>query len=214
MDTSGAGIEEPLTQPGALQNPHDWSPDGHFILYQQVGQDTGNDLWYLPVTPDGKPEGDPKPYLRTRFKEWHGRFYPQPHPRWVAYESDESGRPEVYVQSFPEPQGARRISTAGGQYPQWNPNGRELFYASPESKLMAVDVKITQDSVEAGAPHELFPLPEIFPTLQPPYDTSPDGRRFLVRVPVQQGPQPLHVIVNWPALLKNCRTVSPCLAWF
>jgi hypothetical protein len=204
---SGAGVEEPLTQPGALQNPHDWSRDGRFILYQQVGQDTQNDLWYLPVSPDGKPEGAPKPYLRTRFKEWYGRFYPQPDPRWVAYESDEAGRPEDYVQSFPEPRGAYRISTAGGQYPQRNPNGRELFYASPDSKLMAVDVKITPDSVKPGTPHELFPLPETFPTLQPPFDTSPDGR-FLVRVPVQQGPQPLHVIVNWPALLKK-RATAP-----
>jgi len=102
--------------------------------------------------------GDPKLYLGTRYDEFWARFSPEASPHWVAYESDESGTAEVYVQAFPEPRGARRISTAGGRYPQWNGNGRELFYVSSDNKLMAVDLKITTDSVEPSTPHELFPL--------------------------------------------------------
>jgi Tol biopolymer transport system component len=91
------------------------------------------------------------------------------------------------------------ISRSGGEYPQWSPDGRELFYVAG-NKLMVVDLKISGDSVQPSAPRELFALP-ILETPVSPYDT-PDGRRFLVRVP-QQGSQPLTVIVNWPALLKN-----------
>jgi len=122
----------------------------------------------------------------------------------VAYQSDESGRYEVYVNSFPEARSKTRISTAGGTYPQWGPDGRELFYMSPENKLMAVSIKLGADSVEASAPRELFTLPALDNGLDAPYDVAPDGQRFLVRAtPQQQAAQPLTVIVNWPALLNK-----------
>jgi hypothetical protein len=119
----------------------------------------------------------------------------------VAYSSDESGRDEVYVQGFPEPRGKFQISTDGGQYPEWSPDGRELYYVSA-GKLMAVALKLGADSVTPSAPHELFTTRAVVPPYTPPYSVAPDGKRFLVAAPAG-GSQPLEVVVNWPALLKQ-----------
>jgi hypothetical protein len=156
------------------------------------------------VSPEGKAvtEAPPKPYLRTPFNESWGRFSRETPPRWVAYQSDETGRYEIYIRSFPEPRGKFQISTGGGQYPQWGAAGRELFYVSPDHKLMAVGLRLGTDSLEASSPHELFALPSV-DTGWSPYDTAPDGQRFLVRATPAQAGQPLTVIVNWPALLKK-----------
>jgi eukaryotic-like serine/threonine-protein kinase len=201
-ESSGAGNEQRLSQSPNVQDPTDWSGDGRWALYHEVAPETAFDLWVLPMTPEGKPAGQARPYLRTPFNESWGRFSPEPSPRWVAYQSDDSGRYEVYIQAFPEPRGKVQISTGGGQYPQWGPGGRELFYVSPDFKLMAVSLKLGADSVEPSTPRELFPLPIVDNGFSP-YETAPDGQRFLVRaVPQQQASQPLTVIVNWPALLK------------
>jgi Tol biopolymer transport system component/predicted Ser/Thr protein kinase len=143
--------------------PLDWSRDGRFILYAEVAPGTGNDIWILPLRPDGRPaEGiKPTPYLRTPFYEGSGRFSPETNPRWVAYVSDESGRIEVYVDTFPAPRHKTPISTGGGQYPEWGAGGRELYYVSPEFKLMAVSLKLGTGSVEPSAPRELFTLPAV-----------------------------------------------------
>jgi eukaryotic-like serine/threonine-protein kinase len=183
----------------------DWSRDGRFVLYTEVDPRTLRDLWILPVTPDGRvqPGAEPTLYLRTPFNESQGRFAPDPSPRWIAYQSDESGRYEIYIQSFPDPHGATRISTSGGQYPQWSPDGRELFYVSPDHKLMVVSIKLGADSVQPSAPHELFTLPadDLASTFSP-YEVAPDGQRFLVRTESEQI-TPLTVVMNWPALLKK-----------
>ena len=180
------------------------------MLSFTLAPDTQRDLLVLPVTPEGKAltGAPPKPYLGTPASEWQGRFSPQPSPsadpHWVAYQSDESGRNEVYINSFPEARSKTRISVTGGTYPQWGPGGRELFYMSPENKLMVVSIKVGADSVEASAPRELFTLPAFDNGLDAPYDVAPDGQRFLVRAtPQQQAAQPLTVIVNWPALLNK-----------
>jgi Tol biopolymer transport system component/predicted Ser/Thr protein kinase len=202
-ESSGAGNEQRLAQSPNIQDPNDWSADGRWALYHEIAPDTGYDLWVLPMTPEGKPAGQAKPYLRTPFNEGWGRFSLEPNPRWMAFQSDESGRYEVYIQAFPEPRGKVQISTGGGQFPEWGPGGRELFYVSLDHKLMATSLKVGTDSVEPSGPGELFPLPIVDNGFSP-YDTAADGERFLVRaVPRQQASQPLTVIVNWPALLKK-----------
>jgi hypothetical protein len=166
---------------------------------------TGVDLWFLPVTPAGRPADGAKPtsYVRTPFYESHGRFSPEPNPRWVAYTSDESGRYEVYVDNFPERRHKTPVSVSGGQYPQWGAGGRELYYVSPDFKLMVVNLKLGPDSVVPSTPRELFPLPAVN-TGYSPYEATADGQRFLVRAtPQQQAAEPLAVIVNWPALMKK-----------
>jgi serine/threonine protein kinase/Tol biopolymer transport system component len=201
--SSGAEGEQPLSRSPDIQIVTDWSRDGRWLLYYEISPQTQRDLWILPATPDGNglSEATPKPYLRTQFNEVWGRFSPEIPPRWVAYQSDDSGRLEIYIQSFPEPHGAIRISTAGGEYAQWGADASELYYVSADNKLMAVSLKIGANSVEPSTPRELFPIS----TLQvagSPY--NPDGQRFLVRAtPPGQAAPSLTVIVNWPALIKK-----------
>lgn len=202
---AGGGDEQRLIQSSNIQYPTEWSHDGRFLLYMEVAAGTGNDLWILPVTPDGKaaPGAKPRPYLRTQFNERLGRFSPDLEPRWVAYQSDESGRTEIYVDAFPEARNKVRISTGGGQFPEWSPDGRELFYLSPGLKLMQVSLKRGPDSIEPSAPRELFVLPTANDGYCP-YEIAPDGQRFLVRAtPEKQAGRPLTLIVNWPALMKK-----------
>jgi Tol biopolymer transport system component len=184
--------------------PYDWSRDGRWVLTRESSPDTNYDIWKIPMTSDGKMrEGaTPTPYLRTPFNEQMGRFSPESSPRWVAYVSDDSGRPEVYIDAFPEPHGKIRISTSGGEFPQWGAGGRELFYVSPENKLMAVSLKLGLNTVEPSAPRELFQLPRRSPA-GATYEPSRDGQRFLVLSSPESVQQSLTVIVNWPALLKR-----------
>jgi eukaryotic-like serine/threonine-protein kinase len=210
-EITGAGTEQRINESSNTQWATDWSGDGHFVLYQENAPGTQIDLWILLVTPDGRPAPgtNPRPYLRTPFNEWMGRFSPEPNPRWVAYQSDESGRYEVYVDGFPEPHGKTRISTGGGYFPQWGAqvgkDGRELFYVSPDNKLMSVNLAFAGDSVEPSAPHERFALPTVDAASSDAstYEVAPDGNRFLVRGTPQQSSPPLTVIVNWPGLLKK-----------
>jgi serine/threonine protein kinase len=198
---NGAGEEQRLTESAERQLPTDWSRDGKFILFWQISPETKTDIWVLPVTPNGKPAGKPQPYLRTPFREAAAQFSPEPSPRWVAYESDESGQYEVYVQTFPEPHSKVQISTGGGRFPKWGPGGHELFYVSPDDKLLAVTLKIGKDSVEPSSPRELFQLPT--PTVNfIPYDVSSDGQRFLVEAPPAQA---LTAVINWPVLVNKTK---------
>lgn len=202
-EANSGGGEERINQ-AISQDPTDWSRDGRFVLYDEIAVGAQRHLWILPVTPDGRPmvDAQPRPYLGTAFNELWGRFSPETSPRWVAYGSDESGRFEVYIQSFPEPRGAIRISTGGGRYPQWGSDGRELFYVSPDNKLMVVNLKLASGAVVPSAPQMLFPLSADDAGLSP-FDAAPGGQRFLVRANPHQAAQPLTVIVNWPALLKK-----------
>jgi hypothetical protein len=207
-ESSGAGSERLVAELPSAQAPSDWSRDGRVLLYLEVTPNTPRSLWTLPVSPDGTvaPGTQPKAYVHTSFNSFWGRFSPETSPRWVAYQSDESGRDEIYIQAFPEPRGATRISSGGGQYPQWGPDGRELFFLSPDNKLMMVSLKLGTDSVEPSASQELFTLPTNDVGFSP-FEVAPDGQRFLVRAIPQQVAQPLTVIVNWPALLK--KAVAP-----
>jgi Tol biopolymer transport system component len=205
-DSGGSGGEQRVTEGSNQQYAHDWSRDGRFLIYIENAPDTQRDQWTLPFTPEGKvPENaKPAPYLRTEFNENNARFSPEPSPRWVAYQSDETGRYEIYIRAFPHPGDKFPISTGGGQYPEGGAGGRELFYVAPDNKLMAVDLTITADAVHASSPRALFTLP-IIENGYSPYDTV-DGQRFLVRALSQQASPPLTVIVNWPALLKRAAT--------
>ena len=120
---------------GTTAFPFDWSPDGKFIAYAQTVEQTKRDLWLLPMQGDHKPV----PFLQTAANEDLPQFSPD--GRWLAYVSDESGQEQVYVRAFPSGNALIQISTAGGSYPRWRRDGRELFYISADQKLMAVPVK-------------------------------------------------------------------------
>ncbi|HEY2013612.1 MAG TPA: hypothetical protein VGH38_08940, partial [Bryobacteraceae bacterium] len=216
---SGNGSEERLAPPPAVfQLGNDWSRDGRLLLYFDIGPGTQEDIWCLRVPPPGKvaDPADLKAYLHTPARELNARFSPESDPtagpRFVAYQSDESGRSEVYVDSFPEPRHKVRISINGGQFPEWGPStgkgGRELYFVSPDYKLMMVTVKLAANSVEPSAPIELFWLPSEV-TSWTPYQVSADGQRFLVlAIPPRNPPRPLTMLVNWSALVEKKATAE------
>jgi eukaryotic-like serine/threonine-protein kinase len=203
-EAGGTGSELRLTQSPSTKLANDWSRCGRFVLYYEIATGTQRDLWILPVTPGELRVSDakPRPYLQTPFSESWGRFSPEASPHWVAYQSDESGRYEVYIDAFPEPRRKTRISTSGGSYPQWGLGSRELFYVSPDYKLMVAALNLRGDSVEPSATRELFTLPIVDIGLSP-YEAATNGQLFLVRSTTEQVPKPLTVIVNWPALLNK-----------
>ena len=193
----GSGQVEFLLERERDQHPSSFSADGKYLLFYDRGEETNWDIWVLPL------EGDqePFPFLMTPFVEVRARFSPS--GQWVAYQTNESGRSEIYVQAFPGPGGKWQISTAGGTEPQWSPDGRKLYYISPEMNMMQVDVE-TGDSFDAGIPEEMFSLRLRQITNNNRYLVSPDGERFLLLSSLQgDSTPPTTVVLNWDAALTQ-----------
>ena len=182
------GTEERLRESAENEAPTDWSPDGRFILFTTQGVVGGGDLWALPL------EGDRKPVAvaTTSFVEGQGRFSPD--SRRVAYQSNETGRNEIYVVPFPGPGVPTQVSISGGVKPQWREDGREILYLAPDNRLMAVPVTVQANGkLEAGTPTALFLIPQ-----GAAYDVTRDGQRILISKPVGQATTPpITVIQNW-----------------
>ena len=192
---SGTGRDEKLiTTDTTLAWPIDWSRDGKLVLYQRQGDTTGFDLWMAPQSTGASGEAQKSfPYLASPFNEGYGVFSPDGH--WIAYESDESGRPEVYVQGFPLTNQKVRISTGGGTDAAWSKNG-ELFYLTADRNLVAVPYRATVTTFEPGAGKVLFPVPGN--VIHRSYAVSGDGRRFLVGKPVDESiSEPITWVLNW-----------------
>src|SRR5262249_49561220 len=134
----------------------DWSRDGRFVLFLSIDPSSNRDLWVLPH------QGDRKPwvFLKTNFSERWGQVSPD--GRWVAYISNESSRDEIHVRPFVEDSAGAavgdqwQVSTAGGIHPVWRPDGKELYYLSPDGKLMAATIQAQGAALEPGAPAVLF----------------------------------------------------------
>jgi serine/threonine protein kinase/Tol biopolymer transport system component len=202
--SSGAGGSELLLRSSVNKVAESWSRDGRFLLYHENDSKNGPDLWILPLEGERKPV----PFLRTEFQESDGKFSPD--GRWIAYQSNESGRFEVYVQPFsgmaggaPSGAGSKwQISTAGGTEPGWRGDGRELFYLSPDLKLTAVEIKTAGDTFQAGVPRPLFQTRAAGNA--PRYDVTSDGQRFFVVTSADVAASaPLTVVTNWQAGLKR-----------
>ena len=168
-----------------------------------VGDATGSDLFLLPM---GKADGSPRnpiPYQSSSANEDHGAFSPD--SRWMAFTSDESSEPNVYVQAVPASGPKWQISRGGGDYAFWRRDGRELYYVSSDRKLMAVPVEFGPAGFRAFTPKELFDLQVLQPAFtsgingQVPYQPSANGRRFLMRLspPGQPVGSPLEITLNW-----------------
>ena len=179
----------------------DWSRDGRFILFRNVDPVTSHDLWALPL------EGNttPFPVVQTRFTESYGQFSPD--GNWIAYQSDDSGRVEVYVQPFPGPGTKVPISTSGGAQMRWGADGKELFYLALDGRLMAVPLQRSSqgDAIAPGEPIALFDanVGGVVP-LQSGYreawTISRDGQRFLMNTIVERASvPPITIILNWRA---------------
>ena len=197
----GNGQEELLVHPGLNGAPDDWSPDGKWIVYEQTGQKTANDLWLLPLSGDRKP----LPYFQTPFDEMNAHFSPD--GRWMAYQSNESGQIQVYVQTVPVSSAKYQISISGRSSPRWRPDGKELYYVSGDRKLMAAPIKLSA-TIEAGTPQPLFPLSPFPGIAAAPslYAPMHDGQPFLVNAPAggeTAAAPPFTVVTNWQAAFKK-----------
>jgi len=192
---SGAGAEQPLFRSSALfKNLSQWSPDGRYVIFSQPEAETGWDVWLLPLEGDQKPV----PYVRSPFNELNGAISPD--GRWMAYLSDESGRYELYVESFPTPGNRYPISVATGPAGiWWSPNGREMIVIGADWTILSVDIQTTP-SFKAGAPRPLFKARQDVAA----FTAAPDLWRFLVAVPAgEASTSAITLEVNWPAELKK-----------
>lgn len=197
--SNGTGKAELLIKLTTFGVTEDWSLDGRYITYSNIDFKTSNiDIWVLPMEGDRRPF----PYLQTKFNESDSQISPD--GKWLAYTSNESGRSEIYVQSFPSPGNKLQISTAGGVTPTWRKDGKELFYVSPDKKIMSVT--INADSVfEPSIPKVLFQT-QITANIESRnhYVVTADGQRFLINTPLKEiATAPINVVVNWSATLKK-----------
>jgi len=191
------GSDELLLSSSQPTFPMDWSRDGRFVLYDSLDPKRGFDIWALPL------EGDRKPFaaVQTDFSERLAQFSPD--GRWIAYQSDKTGRFEIYVQPFPGPGGDSRVSIDGGAQVRWNPNGKELFYVAPDQRLMAVPIHLAADgsTVTVDTPLGLFTTnvgtgaPN---TNRQQYMVGRDGESFVMNSVLGQAKtSPITVILNW-----------------
>jgi Tol biopolymer transport system component len=194
---SGAGQEEVLFQTDHIIAPTSWSPDGKFIFFTDIDPKTIYDIWVLPL------EGDRKPSLFFASPSNDSNAALSPDGKFVAYQSGESGRDEIYVQTFPASADKWTISTNGGIRPRWRRDGHELFYVASDGKVMSVDIK-TDGGLQAGIPKPLFDLADVRAVRGNDYDVSPDGQRFLfISRMSQSDPSSLTVSLNWMTGLKK-----------
>jgi hypothetical protein len=190
----GSGREEVLLQSADAKRPTSWSPDGRFVLYNSV-QNNG-DLMVLPLTGDRKPFA----FLSTSSIEMQGVFSPD--GKWVAYQSNETGRYEVDVRPFPGPGGQWQVSAGGGISPRWRPDGKELYFVAPDSKMMAAAVSAQGTTFSSGTPEALFQTHIAGMVQKPQYDVSRDGR-FLIDTDLQDtSTEPIHLLLNWKPPVK------------
>ena len=193
---AGGGEPRRIETTGDLfKNPCDWSPDGKTLVFADLSPSTGYDLWTVPIAGDGKAA----PFLRTPFYENFASLSPD--GDWIAYRSDESGHPEICVQSFPSPGHKVQVSTGGGNFPGWVRGGAEVAYSGLSGDaVMSVPVKAVGGELQPGEPHVLFK------GLQAATGAvlSRDGERMLVSIPAAeaQGTQ-LRVVLGWTALMKR-----------
>jgi len=194
---SGGGREELLFSDPNEKGVSDWSPDGRFVLFDRRELKKRSDVWALPLNGDGKPI----PVSNSDFEELRGQFSPD--GNWVAYQSDESGRHEIYIQPFPGPGRKSPVSTGGGSQVRWRRDGQELFYVGLDGRLMAVPVALASNGQAPviGAPGALFTPPlggmVQIADFRPQYMVSPDGQRFLIATFAEGPLSPITVILNW-----------------
>jgi Tol biopolymer transport system component len=204
---SSPGSETLLLESPQDKYVSDWSPDGRVLLYGTRDPKADWDQWMLPLGGDKKPW----PFLNTNFLERIGTFSAD--GRWVAYQTNQSGRPEIYVRSFtvsapaavpdrgtPNPGGQWQVSTAGGIYPRWRADGKELYFIAPDGRMMAAPILVTGATMEPGTPVALFQTriygggTENAQGWQ--YDVARDGR-FLINTALDDASAPITLLLNW-----------------
>jgi serine/threonine protein kinase/Tol biopolymer transport system component len=183
----------------ASEYPSSISPDGRYLLYERKvpKKETGYHLWALPLSGDAKPF----PMVQDAFDEAGSTV--SPNGKWMAYQSNESGRKEIYVTAFPGGGAKWQVSSNGGTAPKWRRDGKELFFLDLADNIVAVDVNTSGSAVKLGAPHTLFQAVGIQRDFGP-YDVTADGKKFLINSGnLKEGTEPITLVQNWPAELKK-----------
>jgi len=182
----GAAAGAAVYRGPAVEEPQDISRDGKWLLFLDYSF-TGSDISLLPLDPPGRP----RPFVATPFNEWSPRFSPD--SKWVAYVSNISGRPEIYVRPFDGSSQDTRVSTNGGTRPRWRKDGSELFYLTSGGRVMVASLS----NGRWGAPRILFQAANAVD-----FDVALGGSRFLVQLDEHRGEPEVHLLMNWPARLK------------
>jgi Tol biopolymer transport system component len=192
----GSGNEEVLMEDTqSIKYMNDWSPDGKYLAFQQAEQGV-NEIWLLPLTGERKPI----PFLQSQFTANLSSFSPD--GKWLAYCSTESGEQKVYVVPFPGPGGKWQVSPGGGCYARWRRDGKELFYLSPDNRIMAAEVKADGSSFAIGAVKPLFET-RVYRSTFGGYDVTADGQRFIICYEPGQPNVAITLVENWDAELKK-----------
>ncbi len=188
------GDEEVLLKSKEDITPTDISPNGTLLLYQVAGTTIPTDLMLLPLVGEHKPQA----FLSSPYAVMDGHFSPD--GQWVAYASGETGRPEIYLRPLSGPLPKLRVSYDGGTWPVWRRDGKELFYLSPDKRIMSVAVQLGPVP-KTGSPQALFSAHKETTD----FDVTADGKRFLLNHPSEasQGALPIRVVVNWLAEMKS-----------
>ncbi len=198
---TGTGKASPLVVDDGMEIHPGFSSDGRYLAYERraVQLDSPTEIWAKPLF------GDRKAFPLVQGSQFvTGAPALSPDGKWLAYESDESGRAEIYVVPFPRGPGKWRISTDGGNSPRWRPDGGELFYLSPDDEIMSVKISQRGARLAIGQATPLFQVAAGSPVRYGwSYDVSANGKRFVVVSQVaQKSNQPFMLVVNWPSLLK------------
>jgi hypothetical protein len=183
-----------LTTPGDKE-PDRWSSDGRYLLFDLFAKDTNPEIWALPLF------GDRKPFQVTHGPGGHhwGTFSPD--NKWIAYASDESGREEIYVVPFPGQGGRWRISSDGGVTPFW-PTKRELFYNTPDFRVMSTELQIEESNLAIGKSRQLFGGRAFGSSVG--ITPAPDGKHWLIALPIDEpNASPLILTTNWTVALAH-----------
>jgi serine/threonine protein kinase/Tol biopolymer transport system component len=197
---NGMGREERLeTSPPDRFAPRDWSRDGRYLVEEVFGSTSS--IWALPLTP-GQVGSTRKsvPYVNDGANETNARL--SPNGEWIAYDSHETGRDEIFVQTFPKPGGKWQVSTSGGTRPVWSRDGKELYFIDQDGAMNAVGVKGgPAGGFQSSSPQVLFK--NYAPGIRTDtFDVAKDGR-FLIPTMAQQSGALLTVVVNWQAALNK-----------
>jgi len=176
--------------------PLSWTAAGDWLLFDRLDPSQSNDVWALSIA--GAPRAEP--VVAGPAQERWAQFSPD--GRWLAYSSDESGRREVYLRQFHGNGSRLQVSAAGGSYPRWRRDGRELFYVSA-NRMMATSIALGEATATIGLPMELFPARPFDGFARYFYDVGPDGRFLLAAIPERSETTELTLLINWPTLLTG-----------
>jgi Tol biopolymer transport system component len=187
-----AGTEEILFETPDHEWPIAWSKDGRFLLYQRTDRNyESSDLFALPLTGADRA---PIVVANTPAEERMGEFSPDSH--WIAYQTSESGQPEIVVSAFPESKAIVRVSTAGGTAPRWRADGKEMYFVALDGKMMAVRVTSSGQTITLGAPEPLFTTRILSQVFTYQYAVASDGRFLVFNQQLADAP-PITLLLNW-----------------